>query len=116
MAIHNGSGLGYKGDIQTYSVYELHVDGKVVLEAAVDNSDPELKIFIGKHGATFAQVQVGETGHLIETKGRAQKSIHEVGGADGEVPNGIHDHIDGTTIQTYVYPRAINFIVQLHVA
>ena len=116
MAIKNGNGLGYKGDVQTWSVYELHVDGIVVLEAAIDNDDSDLKIFVGKRGATFAQVQLGIEGQLTETKGRAVKGVHEVGGADGEVPDGLNLHIDGYTVQRYIYPRALHFVTQLYVA
>lgn len=114
--IKNGSGLAYKGDVQTWSVYELQVSGVVVLEVAVDNADPELKIFVGKQGATFAQVQVGMEGQLTETKGRALKSVHAVGGDEDTAPDALNTHVSGYSVQRYVYPRALRFVTQLYVA
>lgn len=116
MAINNGNGLAYKNDVQTWSVYELHVSGVVVLEAAIDNSDPELKIFVGRRGATFAQVQLGLEGQLFETKGRAQNWVHAVGGDETTAPDAIVQQIDGYTVQRYIYPRALRFVTQLYVA
>lgn len=115
MAIKDGNGLAYKSDVLTWSVYELHVSGVVVLEVAIDNADPELKIFIGKQGATFAQVQVGVPDQLTETKGRAIQNVYAVGDGEGAVPEGLSKHVSGTSVQTYIYPRALRFVVQLYV-
>lgn len=116
MAKINGNGMAYKGDIQSYSVYELFVSDVVVLEAAIDNNDPELKIFVGKQGATFAQVTMGLEGQLTETKGRAVKGTHVIGGDEDTAPDAVHEHIDGCSVQQYIYRRALNFVVDLHLA
>ena len=116
MAKIKGNGMAYKGDIASYSVYELFVSDVVVLEAAIDNNDPELTIFIGKQGATFAQVTMGVEGQLTETKGRAVKNVHVIGGGEDTAPDAISEHIDGRSVQQYVYPRALNFVVDLHLA
>lgn len=114
MAVKNGNGLAYKGDVQSYSVYELFVEGMAVLEAAVDNTDTELKIFVGKQGATFAQVEMGIDGQLTETTGRAVKGTHVIGGSEDTAPDALAEHIDGCSVQSYIYPRALRFVVQLH--
>lgn len=105
-----GTGMVYRGDEKTWSVYDMHLDGRVIFEAAIDNTDPELKIYVGRCGATFGKVweidkSVTDFGDLTVTKGRAKRSVHPVGGAPGQVPDGLHDHIDGATVQSYVYPR-----------
>jgi hypothetical protein len=114
MAVQQGNGLAYKGDIQSFSVYELFVNGIVVLEAAIDNNDSDLKILIGKQGATFSQVQMGVEGQLTETKGRAVKNVHVIGGGNDTAPDAISEHIDGVSVQKYIYPRALRFVVELH--
>lgn len=99
----NGTGMAYKADNGTWSVYELWFENRVVFEVAVDNADPELKIWIGKPDDV----------NMIETKGRAAKGLHEVGGTS-ETPGDLKDHIDGMSVQSYVLPRALRFMVNLY--
>lgn len=105
-----GTGLVYRGDEGTWSVYEMWYENRVIFEASVCNTDPNLKIWVGQRGATWAMVHdvaecVTSCGALIATKGRAQRGIHTEGGVPGEVPDGLHEHVDGATMQSYVYPR-----------
>lgn len=99
------SGLHYHGDEGTYSVYRYYKGGRPVFEAAVDNTDPELKIYVGKVSATWAKVEklpLGTMGKLFETKGRAWKR-------DGE------DHICTTSMMSYICPRAFAILANLFV-
>lgn len=107
----NGSGLVYKEDVGTWSVYQMWFEHRVVFEVTVDNADPELKIYVGKQSATWAKVNdvpavQATSGELIETKGRAAKGTHEVGGTP-DSPGDLKDHIDGMSVQSYVYPRVM---------
>lgn len=117
-----GTGLAYRGDEKSWSIYQFYADDRNLLEVSVDNDDPDLKIYVGKTGATFTRVWgidkqfAGDVGDLIVTKGRAVRSVHVDGQpvtAD-QVPDGLHTHIDGRSIQTYVYPRLLFLIAEVY--
>lgn len=119
MAIVDGKGIGYVGDQGTWSVYEVHLDGRAILEASVDNDDPDLAIWVGRPGARAALVSKDVmtqhmTGLPIMTKGRAKKGIHEVGGTP-ESPGELKDHIDGAVVQMYLFPRLVRLMADIYV-
>lgn len=120
MAKNGGYGLVYRGDEESWSVYEMYLDDRVIFEASVNNEDPELVIHVGRRGATFGQVwsidkSISNFGDLVPTKGRAKRVTHVVGGSEDQAPDGVHDHIDGFTLQTYVYPRALFLMAAIFV-
>jgi len=115
----NGTGLVYRVDEKTWSVYDMWFEDRVIFEVAVNNTDPELKIYVGRLAATWAMVHDLDDdemsfGDLIETKGRAKRGTHEVGGTPVS-PGEIKDHIDGATIQSYVYPRLLFLMAAVYV-
>lgn len=113
----NGNGLAYEGDINGWSIYVMHLKGQAIFEASVNNNDPDLTIWVGKIGATFAHIHELDMGvPLTETEGRAVKGVHAAKPAEGEtVPSGLYDHIDGMSIQMYVYPTLPFILVDLFV-
>lgn len=96
-----GNGLAYDQDVDGKSIYILWIENKIAFSVVVDNADPELKIVITGNGKT------------LETNGRAGKGMHEVGGSDTS-PGDLKDHIDGMSIQMYIYPRIMHFIAELY--
>ena len=111
------SGLRYQTDEGTWSVYVMEIGGRPVFEVSVDNEDSDLKIYVGKIGARWAQInELTDAGFgvSLETNGRAQRGTHEVGGTP-EAPGELKDHIDGTSVQTYVYPRVARIMADLFV-
>lgn len=118
VAVIDGQGIKYREDLGDWSVYELHIDGRCVLEASVNNTDPKLTICVGKPGATWNVVHGAAdlkiTGPLIETAGYATKGLHEVGGTPTS-PGDIKDHIDGISIQNYVLTRVVRLLADVHV-
>jgi hypothetical protein len=119
MAIVDGEGIGYVGDVGTWSRYLVMIGNRAVLELSVDNADPELKIWVGRPGSRQALLSGSEieqtmVGLPIETKGRAKRGPHEVGGSDTS-PGDLKDHIDGMTVYSYVLPRLFRFMADIYV-
>lgn len=111
MAVIEGNGLRYRNDVPaayldengvtetTRSVYEMFLGGRIVFLVSVVNADPDLQIQIGKPDADT-------TGKWHLSDGMAAKSLHPVPAADGgEIPDGFIEHVDGITVQQYIYPR-----------
>lgn len=115
MAVVNGTGIKYREDLGSLSVYEVWLYDRIVIEAVVDNEDPELKIWVGKPGAALSAHVVGMENALTETGGRAKKGMHVVGGGPETAPDGFHEHVDGITVQTYIAPRVARFVVDFYV-
>lgn len=122
MAVHNGNGMKYRNDIpskrvtedgvvdSTRSVYEMWLADRIVFLVSVDNDDPELRIQIGKPNA-----DVTDKWHT--SVGQAVKGLHTVPSSDeSEVPDGLHEHIDGTSVQAYVYPRVALILAHMYVS
>jgi hypothetical protein len=96
----------YLRDATSRSIYAFHVNDVPVLQAIVDNQDPDLAIYVRRWGSD----------EEIKTNGRARTALHELPPSDGtEVPDGLSDHIDGMTVYTYVVPRLLRFVTQLYV-
>lgn len=115
MAVIDGTGIKYREDLGSLSVYEVWMFDRLVIEVVVDNDDVDLKIWVGKPGAAVFAHTVGLDAAMRETGGRAQKSMHIVGGGEGVAPDGVHEHIDGVTVQSYVAPRIARFVVEFYV-
>lgn len=111
MAVIHGNGLRYRSDVPTLhvgeegvtettrSVYEMLIANRIVFLVSVVNADPDLQIQIGKPDADT-------TGKWHLSDGMAVKSLHPMPAADGgEIPDGLLEHVDGTTVQLYIYPR-----------
>lgn len=120
MAKINGTGLAYRSDVPdkwhdgddvvhtTRSVYEMYVADRVVFLVSVVNADPFLQIQLGKP-------DVETTCNWHFTVGQAVKGLHPVSAADGgEVPDGLDEHVDGTSLQAYVYPRLSLILTRMY--
>lgn len=99
----------YVGDEGDFSRYRFSVNGTDVIDAIIDNSDPNLQIHICAASADHKD--------RVPTNGVAKKTLHEIPAADGgPIPDGIEGvHIDGITVYSYVVPRLLRFITALHV-
>jgi hypothetical protein len=119
VAVIHGNGLKYREDISaqwitpegvtetTRSIYELWVADRIVALVSVVNTDPELRIQIGKPDAD-------ETGDWHVSEGRAEKNLHPIFDENG-IPEGLHEHVDGVTVQRYVYPRMAAILANMYV-
>jgi hypothetical protein len=120
MAKINGNGLAYRSDVPekwvdedgvkdtTRSVYEMYVADRMVFLVSVVNADPDLQIQIGRPNAEA-------TGKWHLSDGQAVKGLHEVPSDDGgEVPSGLVEHVDGMSLQAYVYPRLPLILVRMY--
>ncbi len=123
MAKINGNGLAYREDVAeawlaegsdslvetTRSVYDMWIGDRRVFLVSVVNADPGLQIQIGKPDALATHQW-----HLSD--GQAVKGLHPVPAADGgEVPDGLVEHVDGTSLQQYVYPRLPLILTKMYV-
>ena len=91
----------------TVSVYHMYVEGKLVFKVFVDNDEsadlPDSLHFpegVTAHPMTIMDAAGTRT---IKTNGVAMRQLHD----DGV-------HIDGMTVQSYVYPRLARLLVQLY--
>lgn len=117
----NGTGLTYRNDVKavwldddgtpsstTRSVYQMWIADRVVFLVSVLNADPFLQIQLGK-----PDVENGGKWYLSD--GQAKRGLHVVPASDGgEVPDGLLEHIDGISIQEYVYPRTLMILVKMY--
>lgn len=97
-----GHGLAYVADFGSWSVYNMWINDRVVFEVSVDNDDPTLAIHVAPKNTTHAHVAFITGMDEHKTDGVAFKGTHEVGGTDTS-PGDLKDHIDGMSIQKYVY-------------
>jgi len=119
----HGDGLRYREDLGTLSVYEQFLNHRPVFEVVVDNEDDMLTIYVGKPGsaAVVAEDNTDEVRGemLIKTKGFAAATLHEdpdgAEDADDWIPNGVSVHVNGRTVQRYVYPRVAHLLADLFV-
>jgi len=99
-------GLKFYGTEGTWDVYRYFKGGRPIFEAAVDTTDPELKIYVGKVNAVWAKVNDIKdetfTGELFETKGRAHRT------QDG-------NRISSDSMKSYVNMRAFSIFANLYV-
>ena len=121
MAKIDGSGLVYRHDVPdkwtdddgvtdtTRSVYEMWLIDRLVLLVSVVNADPFLQIQIGMPDAE-------DTGKWHLSDGRAVRAVHEVPASDGsDVPDGVVEHVNGLSVQRYIYPRLPIILTHLYV-
>jgi hypothetical protein len=117
----NGNGLAYQADEKTYSIYQMWLQHRVVFDVAVDNDDPELKIYIGRPGVAWALINDiintvnDESAIMIETLGRAVRSTQVVGGMNDEAPEGLLTQIDGLSVQAFVYSMLPLLLADIYV-
>jgi hypothetical protein len=114
VAVINGNGMKYVTDVNTTSTYEVYLDGRVIMEVGVDNTDPDLKIFIGKPGTYLQHSLTGDASGWVVTQGTATKGVHEVGGSPSS-PGTLKDHVDGMTLQMFVLPNALRLLADLYI-
>ena len=124
MAKVNGTGLAYRSDVAdtwiagdvddmsvvntTRSIYEMWAANRIVFLVSVVNADPDLVIQLGKPDADV-------TGEWHLSRGKAAKAVHAVPAADGsDIPDGLDEHVDGITVQSYVYPRAALILTHMY--
>lgn len=101
-------GLKFRGAEGDFDVYEFFKGNRAVFEVSVNRTDPELKIHVGRVGATWAKVNeidkdIADHGDLFETVGRARLK------EDGS-------RVSADSIKTYVRPRAFSILANLFVA
>lgn len=108
-------GLTYAGDQDganghVYSMYTMTLDGKHVFNVMIDNFvevPVPANMGAAPAGVTAHTITVVKPGHAsgITTNGLAFRTPHQDG-----------THIDGRSVQSYVYPRAVRLLIQLYVA
>lgn len=116
MAKIHGSGLAYLHDVKisdepgnTRSVYQMWMGDRVVFLVSVVNDDPELLIQIGRPDAET-------TGKWHVSTGHAGRGLHPIPSTDAsEVPDGLAEHVDGVSLQAYIYPRLPLILVNMYV-
>lgn len=91
----------------TRSVYQMWVNDVVVFLVSVVNADPHLQIFIGRPDAE-------DTGVWHGSVGQAFRGTHEVGGTPTS-PGDLVEHVDGVSVQRYVYPRIPQILTHMYV-
>lgn len=101
-------GLKFRSAEGDFDVYEYFKGNRAIFEVAVNRTDPELKIHVGKVGATWALVNeidkdITDRGDLFETEGRAWRTD------DG-------DRLSGDSVRHYIRPRAFSILANLFVA
>src|SRR5689334_23051160 len=115
----HGNGLRYAENVGTFSVYEMFLNHRPAFEVVIDNDDPELVIHTARVGTGVALKEgVPAKSVLNVTKGRAKISLHEGTSEliDGiPVPSGVDVHINGRTVQRYVYPRTPFLLADLYI-
>ena len=107
MQTNTKRGLKFRGAEGDFDVYEYFKGGRAVFEVSINRTDPDLKIHVGKVGATFAKVNeigkdVADYGDLFETAGRAYMKD------DGS-------RISADSVKSYVRPRAFSILANLYV-
>lgn len=100
-------GLKFYGAEGDWDVYRYYKGGRAIFEAAVDRTDPELKIYVGKVNAVWAKVnEITDDSSfdstLFETKGRAYRKSDD-------------DRISGMSVIRYIRPRAFSILANLYV-
>jgi hypothetical protein len=110
-------GLVYRGDVDTLSVYDFWLRGRVVLEVVVNNVDPDLRIYVAAPGSvTEIDDTVKTDGVLRPTSGQAVKKTFYVPSTTADsVPDGLHEHIASDSIRTYVNPRLAVLLAKVFV-
>lgn len=101
------SGLHYKGNEGSLSVYEYFTGGRPVFEAFVDNNDPKLHIYVGLLGAAWA--------HTHEISCGAADSVHKTEGHAAWTTEGGVTHISGYSVSRYINRRAFAILANLFV-
>ena len=109
-------GLAYAGDIEganghAFSRYTMTLDGKNVFDVLIDNYiavPVPAEMGNAPAGVTAHTIVVVKPGQAsgITTNGLAFRGLHN---------DGTGTHIDGRTVQNYIYPRAVHFLIQLYV-
>lgn len=121
MAKINGTGLAYRDDVtavwvtdegdvltSTRSVYQMWVANRLVFLVSVVNADPQLRIQLGMPNAE-------DTNKWHVSVGQAKKSLHLLPASDGgNIPDGLFEHIDGISVQRYIYPRVGQILVNMY--
>lgn len=120
MAVIDGTGMKYRGDVParwlsdsgvtdtTRSVYEMWVGHRLVFLVSVVNDDPALGIQTGKPDADV-------TNQWYYSDGQAYKSLHELPATgEDDIPDGLVEHVDGVSLQQYVYTRLPLILVKMY--
>jgi hypothetical protein len=91
----------------TVSVYHMYIEGQLVFKVFVDNDESadlpdgvDLPEGVTAHPMVVMDAAGTKT---LQTKGVAMRQLH----VDGV-------HVDGMTVQSYVYPRLARLLVQLY--
>lgn len=100
-------GLKFRGADGDFDVYEYFKGNRAIFEVAVNRTDPDLTIHVGKVGATWALVSevskdIADYGKLYETTGHAQLK------EDGS-------RISADSVKNYIRPRAFSILANLFV-
>lgn len=107
-------GLAYVGDFESenghdISRYAMTMAGKHVFDVLVDNfvetTVPE----------DMGKVPAGVTAHAIIVALPGDNGGFGTAGIALRTPHPEGTHIDGRTVQSYIYPRAVRLLVQLYV-
>lgn len=109
-------GLTYAEDFDganghTFSRYAMTMAGKHVYDVLIDNFvEVPVPADLGKvpAGVTAHNITIAAPGEAVAmaTTGVALRAPHN---------DGTGTHIDGRTVQAYIYPRAVRFLIQLYV-
>lgn len=109
-------GLAYAGDFDganghTYSRYTLTYEGKNAFDVLIDNF---IEVPVP---ADMGHAPAGITAHTMVVVKPGQVSGITTTGLAFRTPHndGTGTHIDGRTVQSYIYPRVMRLMVQLYV-
>lgn len=108
-------GLTYSGDFDganghSYSVYVMTLNGKNVFNVVIDNF-AEVPV-----PANMGTVPAGITAHTITVVKPGQVSGITTNGLAFRTPHPEGTHIDGRSVQSFIYPRVVRFLIDLYVA
>lgn len=98
MIDENGNGLAYRGDVDSWSVYDLWIENRVVLRVVIDNDDPELSI-------GFSRPDVDAP--LLYRGGHARTALYSYKDGPGEADWRVVEHIDGDSVREFIYGQLV---------
>lgn len=104
MQVQSYDSVNYISTEGTIAQYAVKLRGTVAFYALVDESDPELKIYVSSLDHSKS----------IETNGRARMVTEYTKDVDGN-PHTVFSHVNTWSVESYVKPRAGVLTARLYV-